>query len=83
MANTTDAQHHQMLYLQPQVTLQMLYLRTQVTLQWNLCDARMFYMQENPECWPRGFEGLNKHLQTRKLYAAVSEVSWSLRYVLV
>ena len=32
MANTTDAQHHQMLYLQMQVTLQMLHLRTQVTL---------------------------------------------------
>ena len=31
MANTTDA-HHQMLYLQMQVTLQMLHLRTQVTL---------------------------------------------------
>ena len=32
MANTTDAQHHQMLYLQMEVTLQMLHLRKQVTL---------------------------------------------------
>ena len=32
MANTTDAQHRRMLYLQMQVTLQMLHLRTQVTL---------------------------------------------------
>ena len=38
------------LYLQTQVTLQMLYVRTQVTLQWNICDARMFYMQEQITC---------------------------------
>ena len=32
MANTTDAQRHQMLYLQMQVTLQMLHLRALIML---------------------------------------------------
>ena len=42
ITNTTDAQHHHVLHLQMQVTVQMLHLRTQVTLYKTLVTHECF-----------------------------------------